>query len=266
MSLLLLSAFFVCGNAYGQNGLQSQVAQDNLTPSGTKLEYSRYATHYGMIYNETAVSISPSQLPFVVQQPCNAHSYAQGDGWRRNTTDNTVANKWEAVQIKGNSKIKTPVGVVGCDPSAETENGLQNFKTAFVSAANSALISALPLTDCFDMTTGLFNNNVNGPEEGEDIIWFNFDIRPLAGTYQFQLLNNGTNVLLGWALFNVPTANAGPIDGVDAGDCTPDGCGYPTSVSGNCNTLEYSNIRLGPAVHAAASGIVLHRHSRRFAL
>ena len=96
------------------------------------------------------------------QGPCNAHRYNAGDGWRYNTT----SNKWEANgPVNGNDQ---PLGIVACGSAAQTENNLQVFQHAY----DPSLFTVTP--SCFA-----------GPASGQKIIWYNFDIRPFAGTFQF---------------------------------------------------------------------------------
>src|SRR6478672_3606298 len=109
--------------------------------------------------------------------PCTAHRWQAGDGWRFNTT----TQKWEAVVL--NSPNLQPKGIVRCASSAETESGLTAFKQAYHSSATGGFtISGSNFNQCFDQQTETRTATVNAPSEGEDIVWFNFDIRPLAGT------------------------------------------------------------------------------------
>jgi hypothetical protein len=62
---------------------------------------------------------------------------------------------------------------------------------------------------------------VNNPVENQDIVWMNFDIRPYAGTFQYQITPGGGE--LGWALYV-----AGKQPGVNS-----------NGLSGNCSSLTY---------------------------
>ncbi|SHG06503.1 hypothetical protein, partial [Flavisolibacter ginsengisoli] len=135
--------------------------------------------------------------------PATAHRWFAGDGWRQNTTDNTQTNMWEPLVFA--SPNLQPKGIVRCASSAETESGLEAVKGTYHAADFSILASNF--NNCFDQLTETRTASVNAPSEGEDIVWFNFDIRPLAGTYQFQIVSNQ---ILGWALYYVDTAFAQP--------------------------------------------------------
>src|SRR5215470_13959974 len=102
--LFLLSSFFV--STYGQSVNLRQSVQSQLdanfwwlnnnqsTAPGAKMDYQRYITQNGVVYNESAISITPSQLPFIgADLPCNAHRWFAGDGWRFNTS----TSAWDAV-------------------------------------------------------------------------------------------------------------------------------------------------------------------------
>jgi hypothetical protein len=135
--------------------------------------------------------------------PATAHRWYAGDGWRQNTTDNTQTNMWEPLVFA--SPNLQPKGIVRCASSAETESGLTAVKGTYHAADYTILASDFHA--CFNQQTETRDASVNAPTEGEDIVWFNFDIRPLAGTYQFQIVSNET---LGWALYYVDTAFAQP--------------------------------------------------------
>ena len=154
------------------------------------------------------------------QGPCNAHRWEAGDGWRK------VDGVWTPQVFNGKEQ---PRGIVRCASSAETESGLQ----AFAKTYNSASFPIDPsLTNCFNQQTEVRGVGVSGPISGQtDIVWFNFDIRPLAGTYQFQIITNQT---VGWALYY--SEDAQPI--------TAGGTVYPATpggLSGSCGQLAYAD-------------------------
>ena len=164
--------------------------------------------------------------------PSTAHRWFAGDGWRQNTVDNTQPNMWEPLVFA--SPNLQPKGIVRCASSAETESGLEAVKGTY-HAADFPILSS-DFHACFNQETETRNASVNAPTEGEDIVWFNFDIRPLAGTYQFQIVSNQT---LGWALYYVDTAYAQPTAAHGA-----TGTSYPLplgTTSGNPNHLVYAD-------------------------
>ena len=162
--------------------------------------------------------------------PCTAHRWNSGEAWSRNTT-----GLWTGIPATGQTQ---PQGVVGCASAAATESGLEVYKGKY----NPADFAITGLSDCFSMSTNTFGNELAAPEAGEDIVWFNFDIRPLAGTYQFQVVSNEA---IGWALYYVDPADARP----NASDPGPTYPLNPVRLSGNCSNLKPANIMLGNVSH-----------------
>ncbi|ULQ58047.1 SprB repeat-containing protein [Flavihumibacter rivuli] len=143
--------------------------------------------------------LTPQLVSGQAATPCNAIRWDAGDGWRYNTT----LNKWEAVAQSGQN---LPQGVVACASAAATQSGLQAFQKTY-----TTIPGLFPsLTNCFNMGgggNGVRGVNVTGPANGDGMVWLNFDIRPFAGTYQFQIVSNQS---LAYALFYVNTSKAGP--------------------------------------------------------
>src|SRR6476620_5732701 len=106
-------------------------------------------------------------------KPCAAHRWNSGEAWFKDPT----TGKWTGIPATGQTQ---PQGVVGCASAAATESGLQAYKGTY----NPADFTITPTGDCFDMNGNKFGASLAPPDPGEDIVWFNFDIRPLAGTYQ----------------------------------------------------------------------------------
>jgi hypothetical protein len=162
--------------------------------------------------------------------PCNAHRWSDGDGWRFNTT----TQKWEIATI---SDQELPKGIIRCASSAETENNLDAHKHPY----NSSVFSIGNNTNCFNQDGEVRGINIAGPTEGEDIIWLNYDIRPLAGTYQFQIV---TNQVLGWALFHVDVPFAGPPANNTSTGTYPEffnNADNTKNLSGDCSKLVYAD-------------------------
>ena len=67
-------------------------------------------------------------------------------------------------------------GIVRCASSAETESGLE----AYAGSYDAAAFTVTTGNDGFDMSvgTGVFGATITAPTPGEQIVWFNFDIRP----------------------------------------------------------------------------------------
>ncbi|MDQ3015304.1 MAG: VWA domain-containing protein, partial [Bacteroidota bacterium] len=143
--------------------------------------------------------------------PCScAHRWAAGSHWNEDGTINDLSNNPPAH------------GIVACGSSASTENQLQNVDCDY----NSSLFNIILGADCFNPATQGRTNIVNPPVNGQDIVWFNFDIRPFAGSFQYQILPGGNS--LGWALFYT----GDPESGVHMGPGVD-------SLSGNCNNIYY---------------------------
>ncbi|MGN6165452.1 MAG: hypothetical protein ACTHOF_13025, partial [Flavisolibacter sp.] len=164
--------------------------------------------------------------------PCTAHRWNSGEAWSKNST----TGLWTGIPATGQTQ---PQGVVGCASAAATESGLEAYKGIYNPSDFTIDVSA---GDCFNMNDNTFGNSLAGPEPGENIVWFNFDIRPLAGTYQFQVVSNQP---VGWALYYVDPADARPT----ASDPGPTYPGTPTGLSGNCSNLKPANIILSGVSH-----------------
>src|SRR6186713_2053645 len=137
-------------------------------------------------------------------QPCTAHRWVAGAHWN---ADGTINDKPNA---------PAPLGIIRCGSSAETENSLFNFKGKYHASDFQIVTGAAP---CVNPDGG--STTVNNPVENQDIVWMNFDIRPYAGTFQYQITPGGGE--LGWALYV-----AGKQPGVNS-----------NGLSGNCSSLTY---------------------------
>ncbi len=242
-AVFLYTMLFFQGTMIAQNVSKNKNHEYAYNDKPIQLQDQKYITQNGIVYNEIGYKINTANLAAVGSAtPCTAHRWFAGDGWRQNTTDNTVANTWESLVFS--SPNLQPKGIVRCASSAETESGLQAFKGTYDAAANP-IAAILPKTDCYSMTTETFGNTLSAPTPGEDIVWLNFDIRPFAGTYQFQIVSNEN---IGFVLYNVDPSDAQPITG------TTTGTKYPVlndGISGNCNNINFSNITLSGIIHPA---------------
>ncbi|MEW5676462.1 HYR domain-containing protein [Flavobacterium enshiense] len=241
----VLCALFMPGDMFSQQfrGLQTAMAvnvqhKNPLQKDPIKKDYQRFVYDNNQFYKESAYTVSTDALPLAgAGTPCTAHRWFAGDGWRNESTPSV----WEPIVLSAPSL--QPKGIVRCASSAETESQLEAFKGTYHEADNPNIDGLpFPLTDCFSMTTETFGNTLSRPTEGEEIVWLNFDIRPLAGTYQFQIV---TNQNVGFVLFYVDPASAGPISGEDIG------ASYPSGLSGDCTDLEFSDIKIAGISHPA---------------
>ncbi|MDP1622768.1 MAG: T9SS type A sorting domain-containing protein [Bacteroidales bacterium] len=88
----------------------------------------------------------------------------------------------------------TPKGIIGCGNAAGTQSSIA-WNTYYTPSA----FSISGLTTCID-PDNLSPVMVNVPFSGQKVSWLNFDVRPSAGTYEFQTIATG-NYELNWALY-----------------------------------------------------------------
>ncbi|MGX7668974.1 hypothetical protein, partial [Flavobacterium pedocola] len=245
----VLCALFMPGNMFSQQfgGLRTAMAvtvqqKNTIQKDPIRKDYQRFVYDNNKFYKESAYTVSTDALPLAgAATPCTAHRWFAGDGWRQNTDDNSASNIWEPI-VQSAPSLQ-PKGIVRCASSAETESGLEVFKGTYV-AADNPINAVLPQTDCFSMTTETFGNALARPTDGEEIVWLNFDIRPLAGTYQFQIV---TNQNVGFVLFYVDPDSAQPVAGTPGTHYPP----TPPGVSGDCSDLVFSDIKIAGISHPA---------------
>ncbi len=117
-----------------------------------------------------------------VGSPCNAHRWDQGAHWTGT-----------GCGVNDGNNAPSPLGIVRCANAADTESGIDDNTTY-----NPGVFTITP-TMCEDPNTNL-PITVNPPFSGQKISWFNFDVRPYAGVYDFQTIATG-NYELEWALY-----------------------------------------------------------------
>ncbi|MFK7781826.1 proprotein convertase P-domain-containing protein, partial [Psychroserpens sp.] len=141
----------------------------------------------------TSWSIS-FKCPGTIGDPCIAHRWSKGDSWSGGSVSNG-----------GNG------GIIACASAAATESNIMP-NTQYCSSSFE-----LPtLADCIDPSNG--NPIViNRPIEGQNILWFNFDVRANAGSSEFQIIGGPDNIA--WALFYSNNPTAGLSSGI-SGDCS----------------------------------------------
>ncbi len=159
--------------------------------------------------------------------PCDcAHRWAGGGAWDASDTDINIplcSNDNGGDGINDCSNAPEPLGVIRCGSSAETENQLQaNNICNYASSQFEILLG----TDCFQPQEGSINEGRTGivttPQNAQEVIWLNFDVRAHAGTYQYQI--TPSNGELGWALYYSNTHQ----NNINS-----------NGLSGNCNDLAY---------------------------
>ena len=92
-------------------------------------------------------------------------------------------------------------GIIRCGSAAETQSQVES--TGVYDPSVFEIV--VPEGGCVEPSSGN-SVTIDGPTEGEPIIWFNFDVRPSAGTYEIQINDNSGDVIA-WALYasNSPT-------------------------------------------------------------
>lgn len=109
------------------------------------------------------------------------------------------------------------LGIVACTNTVNTQTNIGSGSCTYDAGSFNIDLSQL---SCFSPSTGNAVA-VSSPGQGCNIIWLNFDVRALAGTYDFQV---ETNENIGWALYY----SLNPTNGVSG----------PDSLSGNCANLK----------------------------
>ncbi len=132
--------------------------------------------------------------------PCYAHRWTQGAHWTGTECAVNDANN-----------APDPLGVVRCANAADTESGVDDNT---IYDPNEFTISP---SMCEDPNTNL-PVAVDPPFAGQKIAWFNFDVRPYAGIYDFQTIATGSYDLE-WALYYSLEDTCNTVANGLSGDC-----------------------------------------------
>ena len=153
--------------------------------------------------------------------PCLATRWTKGDGWEE----------------VGGCVTCSGAGIIGCASAAATQS---NIGPNTIYCPSTFELPDLSL--CFNPDASLQppDNEISltPPQEGQSILWFNFDVRANAASSQFQVIGGPDDI--GWALFysNNPTESNlnGPNNDLsgDCNDLTFDQCG--SNFTGWANT------------------------------
>jgi large repetitive protein len=139
--------------------------------------------------------------------PCDAIRWNSGATWNLDGSINDLPN------------APAPNGIVRCGSSAETQSNIPTnscYNPASV-PGGGIFVNGIP---CIDASLQSYNYNVTNPIAGQSMIWFNWDVRAYANSFELQV--NNPNQVIGWALFysTAPTTSVGP-----------------NGLSGNCNSI-----------------------------
>ncbi|KAL1526944.1 hypothetical protein AB1Y20_015634 [Prymnesium parvum] len=128
-----------------------------------------------------------------VNGPAGASRYTRGQSWN---SDGTIDDSKKAGPING---------IVSCSNSAQPQTSIE---PTGVYAPSDFRIS-LPANTCIEPSSGSIVN-VAGPTQGQPVLWFNFDVRARAHTWEAQLKGQGN---VAWALYysNTPTRGTSPM-------------------------------------------------------
>ncbi|MGB7841533.1 MAG: hypothetical protein WBL21_01990, partial [Salinimicrobium sp.] len=156
--------------------------------------------------------------------PCDgAIRWEGGASWNDDGTINDKPPQNEPVK-----------GIIKCGSSAETQSDVIPYNGS-VYTESSFLIDVESEGGCVNPSTGEVAYPEN-PEEGQPVIWLNFDVRPLAGSFEVQINENSAANYIAWALYvsNVNTAGVGDnnLSG-DCGDLRLVSCGVESSSTWN---------------------------------
>jgi len=143
---------------------------------------------------------SPLLLHAQKDTPCEcAQRWNRGGHWNADGTVNDA------------STAPSPLGIVRCGSSAETMSNVKANGCVY----NSSQFQIIP-GGCKNPDTGQ-PVNVNPPTAGCPVIWLNFDQRPKAGSYQFQIVSSDA---YSWALYYSLEHQSGIDANGLSGDCS----------------------------------------------
>ncbi len=162
----------------------------------------------------------------------STNAFAQSD------TPCECASRWEEGghwnadgTITDSGNIPEPQGIIRCGNAADTQSNVSSCIDPGVDANLTCNESCtydptngfeidLSGISCFDPNSSN-DPNVSAPAPGCDIMWLQFDVRPFAGTWQFQLV--GGSQEYDWALYatTAPTAdgNGGNCSSLELQEC-----------------------------------------------
>lgn len=190
--------------------------------------------------------------------PCTSFRWEGGASWN---PDGTIDDAPNAGPING---------IIRCGSSAETQSQLQ----ATTTYDPADFIVDIAGFACVEPSTGnvVFPDN---PTPGQPVVWMNFDVRPLAGTFQIQI-NDNSGDEVAWALFysNVRTSGVtenpatGEMLSGDFSDLQLTACGVESANTWNTipvpNFVEVTNYYIVIWDQQADGNISINNFKARF--
>ncbi|MEK7256498.1 MAG: hypothetical protein AAB316_17210, partial [Bacteroidota bacterium] len=172
----------------------------------SSLSWQRSRLHRLFFVVLTCIALCPAWLSAQNDTPCEcSQRWTEAGAWNANgTVDDSPPN---ALQ---------PKGVLKCSPGAETQSDIMVEYNCTYNPNPPGFQIVLPAGGC---TGGQTTPTL--PTAGKPIIWFNFDLRPSAGSFTFQWNDNDAADNIGWALYysTAPTTGAGAAPHYQSGNC-----------------------------------------------
>ncbi|HRX29719.1 MAG TPA: hypothetical protein P5235_10045 [Saprospiraceae bacterium] len=75
-------------------------------------------------------------------------------------------------------------GIIKCSSSAETQSGIEPLPGCTYDSTNPIVDIDVSSTPCYSPNTGL-EVDIPNPQDGCEIIWLNFDVRPTSSSYEY---------------------------------------------------------------------------------
>lgn len=113
--------------------------------------------------------------------PCECvQRWAQGASWNPDGSINDAPN------------APAPNGIIRCGSSAETQSQVAPINNCVYDSTRFEIDPTL--APCVDPSTGA-EVTIRPPENGQPIIWLNFDVRPNAGSFEVQINDNNEIII-----------------------------------------------------------------------
>lgn len=178
--------------------------EDSIKNQIGEVRYNQGIIHYnlseGIQFNAIGSLMIGEDTPCECAQRWSKGSHWNGDG-----------------SINDNLNAPDALGIIACSNIVNTQNNIGPGSCTYDASQFNIDLSQLT---CYSPITGNAVA-VSAPGQGCKIIWINFDVRALAGSYDFQI---ETSDNIGWAIYYSLT----PTQGVSG----------PDSLSGNCTNLK----------------------------